>query len=134
MLEASRIGDIEKLKSLESSGVSLELKNEKGWSALTVACFHQKMEVVKYLLSRKVNPNTANIKGTTALMFAKTHAKGTEILEMLLTSGADINAVDNFGRTILDYSLELNQPEITSFLIKMGARVASDLKNSRNLC
>ena len=86
----------------------LEFKNEKGWTPLIVAAFNQHKDLVEAFLRAGANPNVANINGTTPLMFAKTalmkeKQPSTELLELLIAYGANINYCDKFGKNIHDY-------------------------------
>lgn len=45
---------------------------EKGWTLLSVSCYHHSRKCVEYLLSNEANINTVSNKGTTVLMYAKT--------------------------------------------------------------
>ena len=43
--------------------------------------------------------------GITALMIASRHPKGFEIAELLLSFGADVNAINDFGTSALHEAL-----------------------------
>lgn len=133
LLRAAELGDVQVVRRLLELGLPVNLRNEKGWNALTVAAYHQHVELVEFLLSRGADPNSANVKGTTALMYAKTNARDFRILEILLAAGAKINATDDFGLTILDYVRRSERPELSAFLENKGALAAADLKRSSRL-
>ena len=51
-----------------------------------------------------------------------------EIAELLIASGANVNANDEDGKTPLDYAIEFNQTEIADLLRKHGGKTAEELK------
>ena len=84
------------------------LTNEKGWSALIVACFNQQFEIAKLLLQNGANPNHSSANGTTPLMYAKTKILNQEnpdlsLIKLLIDAGADCNRTDCYGKDIFFY-------------------------------
>jgi ankyrin repeat protein len=65
-------------------------------------------------------PNLANVDGKTPLMLAA-NAGSMDALEHLLTSGANIDARDENGRTALHFSMARNQLEFSKLLVEHGA-------------
>ena len=59
-------------------------------------------------------------------MYAKTpvqkNENNTELLGYLIKKGADINAVDMYGKSVLDYVIENGYNNLASWMIKMGAK------------
>jgi len=71
-------------------------------NALRVAVVYSRVEMVKLLLERGVNPNTPSTDvGYTPLMQAANSAN-LELVKLLIDAGADLNAEDHDGRTALD--------------------------------
>lgn len=58
-------------------------------------------EIIKMLLDFGANPNIAFFDGTTSLMCLASRGN-TEFMEILIQSGADVNAKNNKGQTALD--------------------------------
>lgn len=86
----------------------IDQRNEFGWTPLIVACFHQKKETVRTLLKLGANPNCCGANGTTPLMYAKTAILGSslfdpDILEILITAGAETCRKDKYGHDIYHY-------------------------------
>ena len=89
-------------------------QNDLGWSAIIVAAYHGRLDLIKFLLENGANINDRNFKGTTVLMYAKDFClktKNGELFNYLLSQGADISLCDYNGKTVLDY-LPSNQSDI----------------------
>lgn len=89
----------------------LELRGREGWNALIIAAYYGKNEAVKMLLQNGANPSTTNHKGTSALMYAFSSYEMTRddaVLNTLLSWGANKDARDHLGKTLIDYMYESN--------------------------
>lgn len=117
IFKACENGDLVFLKKLYFSSYIVNLVNEKGWSTLLVAAFNQRVEVCKWLISNGANVNHQNFKGTSVLMFAKTHANGnSELIRVLIENGADPYLKDCFNKDIFYYLNECSQLEMIKFI------------------
>lgn len=109
--------------ALERYPELLEQKNKIGWNPLIVACRNKAHRTATFLLEKSADPNAKNIKGTTALMYAKTPLlddREFPFLEELIGFGAKVNSKDNSSRTVLDYIGE-DKSELIRFLVSRGA-------------
>src|SRR5262245_32472561 len=90
----------------------------------------EKNNAVRILLENGADPNTRDSAGRNALMvisLESRHEKVIEIIgEMLLKAGCDINAVDNEGKTPLNYALQGGREAAVNFLLNHGAYFHSE--------
>mgnify|MGYP000560186572 CR=1 FL=1 len=125
--EACVIGDPKTVKQfIQENQHDIDVKNEKGWTGLIMACFNENTEIAKLLIENGADINATNEKGTTVFMYAKTPIQSkqhdTNFLDYLLRNGADINAFDEKGKTVLDYVTENGFHELSAWMIKKGAK------------
>ena len=79
-----------------------DLTNAEGLNVLMIACVSNYFDVVKIALNKGFNLNERSLsKGKTPLMYAVRNGEDCSIAEFLVESGADVNVVDNQGRTVL---------------------------------
>ncbi|CAL2065098.1 ankyrin repeat domain-containing protein [Tenacibaculum sp. 190524A05c] len=124
----ARNGSLQELKELLAvHPMSIDMPNEAGYNALTLACYNSNNEVAKYIVENTKSINANNGYGT-ALM-AATVKGNVELVEYLVQHNADMDISDANGKTALHYAVVFNSYEIVEFLIKSGAKF--DLKDNR---
>ena len=100
--------------------------------AFVLAAGLQKLEIVKLVLGicGAAIIYSRNSFGSTALHESCSGSSGdTEVMELLLESGAEVNASDDAGCTALCYSINCSRPECVKVLLAAGAAV-NRLSNS----
>lgn len=116
---AAEAGYANVLDALISSGSNISDKSGKGWTpVLNLAAKHGHLETVKALLKiGGIKIDERNELGFTPLHNAvlKDHK---EIVEFLIQTGANVNAVNTHGMTPLDYAKGQN----VEILLKAGRR------------
>jgi len=103
---------------------------QQGNSALHLAAFFGRNEMVSMLLKNGMDINTLNNLQRSALIFAIA-GKHKEIVELLIEKGISVHAKDNEQRTPLHWCAIQGNAEVAEVLIKHGANVHetdSDLK------
>jgi ankyrin repeat protein len=97
------ISSIEVVEALLKNGFStaLNIQDDNGDTPLMQACSENRVDVVKLLLEFKSQPNAKNKQGYTALIKTVEYSKSNEIIQMLSTAGADIEAEDIYGNTAI---------------------------------
>ena len=118
LIDASKNGDLEKVKLLIENGANIEVKDNKGDTALILASYCRRLEIIKYLVEKGANINATNDNGRTALMWASIW-RDLEMVKLLIEIGADVNIKNNYGKTVLDLA---KTKEIKELLKKSGAK------------
>jgi uncharacterized protein len=100
--------------------------NSDGINELTVAVRKCDARGVATLLNAGVNPNWRNRDGTTALMWVgfflnPPETSKLEIAKLLVAHGADVNARDNYGRSVLSFLATYDLGQVISYLVAKGA-------------
>jgi cytohesin len=123
-LEAARSGDLDMVKRLLAEGVSPNVEDENGQTALHAAVCTRNIEMVKFLVAQgsDVNARVKGIDFTPLLLAAGLGDK--DICEFLIARGADVNAKDGFfGATALHYAASNDGPELVELLLANGAEM-----------
>ncbi|XP_063392385.1 ankyrin-3-like [Cydia fagiglandana] len=83
-------------------------------------------EYLELLLTFGANPDSRDRAGLTPLMKAARQRKGMEAVLLLISHGADVNAMAdarNDYRTVLHYAVLSGNTDVVNLLVKQGARV-----------
>ena len=111
---------------LIAQGAPVNIKVKKtGETALMGATSLELPRVVKALIKKGAKPDARDQHGDTALIYAAEHTGKTDIMDMLLSAGADIHAKNNMGNSalILAAANEFYSGQNVPFLISRGANV-----------
>ncbi len=122
LYEAAVLGDVGQLKA-RASGSDLDVHSIDGFTALGFASYFGQAEVVHVLLDLGASPNvpSANPLGVAPLHSALS-AQAYEIVELLLSHGADPNLASKEGWTPLHYTASSADISMTDRLLKAGAK------------
>jgi TPR repeat protein len=86
-------------------------------------------KIIELLLKKGANVNQRNVEnGSTPLMIALKHQYAPEICKMLVAYGAEINAKDAEGYTVLHLATTNDNSQLMDFFIKKGADIHVRLK------
>ncbi len=125
-LYAGAEGRLEILRLTLAAGADLKSINRYGGTALIPAAHHGHVETVRELLKTKIDIDHVNKLGWTALLEAVILGDGgrahTEIVRLLLASGAKPGLADRDGVTPLRHAEQRGQGEIAALLRAAGAR------------
>lgn len=93
------------LKILIDTGIDVNVADDLGNTPLHYAAKLGEIDMVVQLLREKININAKNKKGQTPLHFAiKKSDKQSELIQVLIDNGANIDSVDQLDRTVAHYS------------------------------
>ena len=124
IFKAVKTGDVTSLtKKVLSSGYDIKQVDKNGCSLLFVASFYNRLHIVKYLLSLRVDTEvTDNQLGWTALHVAasKDH---TDIVKELLNHNAKVDAKSKSGQTPLWTAAYQGHSDLLGLLANRGADV-----------
>jgi uncharacterized protein len=116
--------------------------NEIGATPFLLAALTADAQLMTTLAALGANPSLTNVENSTALMMAAglatrspgedagTEREVLEAVQVALSLGADVNAVDNNGETAVHAAAYKNLPRVVKLLVAKGARV--DLWNRPN--
>jgi ankyrin repeat protein len=92
-------------------------------TALMTTAPYSDQETIACLLKAGARVNETDSRGMTPLMFsiAADHAQPATVRQ-LIKAGADIQARDKYGDSVLDWAHKYGNPEIVSMLLAAGAR------------
>ncbi len=85
---------------------------------LVDASFTGDIVKVKDLLEKKVNVNTQDREGMTPLHYTTANGSYPEIIQILLSQGADRTLMNNNGKTALDIAKEMGNKKMITILSK----------------
>ena len=121
LLEASFTGNLDTVRELVSSGVSVETVDADRRTPLMWAGFNGHTEVVRYLLEKGATLEAKDVNGRTALMYASS-GPYRETVELLLRKGAKVNVQGKLeGFTALMTAAAEGQAEVVRLLLQYGA-------------
>ena len=157
LMLAARNGHLQVVKLLVDAKADLNLKDEYGRTALVISIEWQKLEISEYLIKEKADVNIPDIHGKAPLFYASfggypsitqklleagadvnvetlseetplMFAKNIETMKILISAGANVNALDNDGHSALYYVVvyfERATIEMLKFLVASGIKIPS---------
>lgn len=125
---------IEQIDIILNTGVNVNLRNNRGNTALHIAVYRYRLEVTRMLLSFGAEVNLQNNSGNTALHIAAARNNTNALKTLLNRSDVNLNKQDNLGNTALHYALKNNmsKPSLEYFL--EDSRVCLNIKNKERQC
>lgn len=110
---------------LKNRNIDLNFQNEGGFTALMRAAINQDKAMVRALLAVGASVNRVSNLRQNALGYAVANSNqqdgDTELIQMLLKAGADVNHQNDNGTTPLMKAAERGQKNIVRLLLEAGA-------------
>ncbi|XP_045863691.1 ankyrin repeat domain-containing protein 34C [Meles meles] len=125
LLKAVWLGRLRLTRLLLEGGAYINESNDKGETALMVACITQHVDrqstsrprMVKYLLDQRADPNIQDKSGKTALIHACIRRAGGDVVSLLLENGADPSLEDRTGASALVYAINADDKDALRHLL-----------------
>ncbi len=131
LMDVAGNGNVEFVSLLLSAGADVNIQTRNGGTALHEAAINGHIEIVRMLLTKGAKPNAANGLGQTPLMLAcncagprKTCPWRSDIVRLLIATGADVNVKDTHGDTAVRWVVggtKAEREEINELLKNAGA-------------
>lgn len=117
---AARNGDLKQIQEFyKKDSNSINIVNAQNYTPLVLACYHNRVDVVKYLIEVKVQ--LSDSAGTATSLQAACYKGYEEIADALLAYGANPNHYDANGTSPLIYATQFKHFTIIKLLLKYGA-------------
>ncbi|KAL4203682.1 hypothetical protein AMTRI_Chr01g105130 [Amborella trichopoda] len=122
---AARYNDIDDIINLASEGVSLDLKDSQGRTALHMAAANGHLEVVDYLIRNGADPNASNMENNTPLHYACLNGH-TQVVTKLTLAGANVAALNSHEKSPVDEALSRGKMEVVAAIDAVSMQMELD--------
>jgi len=119
---AAYLGDMAKMKEAIERGLSIDSRDESGFTLLHAAAKGGQTETVKFLLAGGADVNAKADDGGTPLHLTAEEGN-PDVAKVLIAKGADLKAKDNRGSTPLHVSATYDRKDVAEVLIANGADI-----------
>ena len=123
---AAKYGLFDVLQLLEKLDAIEDFRLKNGDTILTSAVRRMDFELVSHLLRNGVNVNTKNEDGNSALHLLFRKQTSMEMFKLLLSFGADINALNNRFESPLLCAIDCEEEKIISLLLELDCAVNTE--------
>jgi ankyrin repeat protein len=121
LMYAAAVGSVESMRLLLDAGADPNVAN--GFGATPLMWCAGDAKKVALLIAKKANVNARSNLGRTPLMIAAAYDGAIEAARLLIEKGADVNARDKGGFSVLEQAAAVNHIELARLLIATGADV-----------
>lgn len=126
---ACRSGHLEMAQSLAAKGCDVNSVDATGWTPLYAACVGRSPEVVEFLLEEGARPDVGCVgmslrpmAATSTYSASPLHAavlwSGAPVVELLIEHGADVNAVDSDGVSVIKKAIAVKD-EVSADVVRL---------------
>lgn len=128
---ACKNNDTEMVELLLRNGAKVDKVDSGGYTALQLAVIQRNLDIMSQLLDAGADPGTRSIPSSTSTPLHEACERNyREIVDVLLTRGADINLVDSWSSTSLQSACYKGHYGLAEHLIQEGAR--TDIASSES--
>jgi hypothetical protein len=139
LIEAVLDSDLAKVKSLVEAGADVNAADEYGFRVLVNAMANYNVAIVDYLVNQGAETGLEKPKnngeskrlfgeglGQNELLLAAAESGDLKSVKRLLGSGANINAQDEGGFTVLVTAIAGSHTELVKYLVNQGATIVAN--------
>lgn len=123
-------GQIHFIDQLLENGVSIDLPEKDGRTALHASIIGKKEAVISHLLRKGANPHVTDKNGVSTLHYA-VQVGAIQTVKLLIKSNVDVNASDNEGWTPLHVATQSRNKDIAKVLLINGADIMRKNKDGK---
>ena len=137
LLEAVVSNNMKEVKSLVESGVDVNSVDEFGFSLLVNALAEQNLPVVDLLIEhggevfhnakRCQSKVSEGLPSLDSRLLEAINKQNVDAVRLLLKQGAQVNACDDFGFSMLVNALAVTDNEMINFLVSNGATMKTSI-------
>ena len=124
---------VEILQRFASGQDSVEMKNPRGGYAIIEAVRLNNYDLVQYLLSHHADVKKVYDDGNTILLYAVKEKVRNDIIAALIKAGADVNATDSSGYSLLMLAVRDNNLELLKVLLDNYADFSGKTPDGKNI-
>ncbi len=117
-----KYASLEMIEMMLKNGVDVKATDNDGISALDMAIKFKRKDLIPFFIEKGIDLNSTTRKSGILPLLLASCFNDTEMVQMLLDSGADIDATDAGGMSAKDYAKKLGQKRMVAFLNEKGAK------------
>lgn len=125
VLDAALAGKMDVIAEYLSQGLWIDIYDNKRESMVVKAILGLRTSVVNELVAKEADVNLKDMMGRSPLHHLARFSKGSkavkDIAQVLLTNGAEVNAVDNAGESALHKAVKSKNIDLVKILLEAGA-------------
>ncbi|XP_018026394.1 ankyrin repeat domain-containing protein 17 isoform X3 [Hyalella azteca] len=129
LVEACSDGDVLAVRRLLDEGRSVHETTEEGESLLSLACSAGYYDLAQVLLAMRANVEDRGFKGDCTPLMEAASAGHADIVRLLLSHNAEVNAQSSSGNTPLMYACAAGHTEVVKLLLEHNANVEDHNEN-----
>ena len=123
---ACKSGELDIVKMLVRAGAGVSVADNDGYTCLMLAAWHGHTDIVRYLVGVpevELNHQSGAAASSNTALHLAARNKRTDVVQVLIDAGADIDTQNNLGHSPLHYACKKGARDIVKMLVRAGAGV-----------